>query len=342
LYHNSGNGHFQDVTVSSHVDRALGHYCVSVSTFDFDDDGWPDIYVACDSAPSILYRNNHDGTFTDVGAVSGVAYNADGREQAGMGSTVADYDGDGRLDLFRTNFSDDTPTLYHNNGDGTFTDVTYRAGLGTHTQYLGWGTMFLDFDNDGWPDLLLVNGHVYPEVDSLKIGITYDEPKLLYHNRGDGTFSDVSQVAGPGIAAVAAARGLAIGDLWNDGRMSVVIANRNGPPSLLVNQRKYANHWVGIRAVGTRSNRSGIGARITVRSATLRQVNEVRSGSSYISQNDLRLHFGLGTDTAVVSIEVRWPSGLVERFAGATIDTIQTVKEGTGQPVGGLDGSSPD
>jgi hypothetical protein len=311
----------------------MGHYCFSVSTLDYDDDNWPDIYIACDSAPSILYRNNRDGTFTDVGILSGVAYNADGREQAGMGSTVADYDGDGRLDLFRTNFSDDTSTLYHNDGDGTFTDVTYRAGVGTHTRYLGWGTTFLDFDNDGWPDLLIVNGHVYPEVDSLKIGIDYSEPKVLYHNRGNGTFTDVSQFAGQGITAATPARGLAVGDLWNDGRISAVIVNRNALPNLLVNQTKYPNHWIDVRTIGTRSNRSGIGARVLVRTPSRQQANEVRSGSSYISHNDLRVHFGLGLENKIRFIEVRWPSGLVERFASATVDTVTTVKEGTGEPV---------
>ena len=333
LYRNSGNGHFQDVTVSSHIDRTMGHFCFSVSSFDYDDDGWPDIYIACDSAPSILYHNNQDGTFTDVGILSGVSYNADGREQAGMGSTVGDYDGDGRLDLFRTNFSDDTSTLYHNNGDGTFTDVTYRAGLGAHTQYLGWGTMFFDFDNDGWPDLLLVNGHVYPEVDGLKVGIDYNEPKLLYHNRGDGTFADVSQVAGPGITVPTPARGLGVGDFWNDGRMSAVIVNRNALPNLLVNQKKYLNHWIDVRTVGTRSNRSGIGARVSVRTPLRRQIGEVCSGSSYISNNDMRVHFGLGSENEIRFIEVRWPSGLVELFRDVTVDTVMTAKEGTGEPV---------
>jgi hypothetical protein len=333
LYRNLGNGRFQDVTISTHVDRTMGHYCFSVSTLDYDDDNWPDIYIACDSAPSILYRNNRDGTFTDVGISSGVAYNADGREQAGMGSTVADYDGDGHLDLFRTNFSDDTSTLYHNDGDGTFTDVTYRAGVGKQTRYLGWGTMFLDFDNDGWPDLLLVNGHVYPEVDRLKIGIDYSEPKVLYHNRGNGTFTDVSQSAGSGITAAMPARGLAVGDLWNDGRISAVIANRNALPSLFVNQTKYPNHWIDVKTVGTSSNRSGIGARVLVKTASRQQANEVRSGSSYISHSDLRVHFGLGTENEIQFIEVRWPSGLVERFKGAIVDTVITVKEGNGEPV---------
>src|SRR5436305_1088475 len=241
LYRNLGNGHFQDMTLSAHFDRTMGHYCFSVSPFDFDNDGWPDIYMSCDSTPSILYRNNRDGTFTDVGIFSGVAYNVDGREQAGMGSTVADYDGDGNLDLFRTNFSDDTPTLYHNNGDGTFTDVTYPAGLASSIRYLGWGTMFFDFDNDGWPDLLLVNGHVYPEVEDLKLGIDYSEPKLLFHNKGDGKFTDISMTAWLGINTSAPARGLAIGDLWNDGRLSAVIVQRNRAPSLLGNRTARPN-----------------------------------------------------------------------------------------------------
>src|ERR1700726_2837218 len=247
LYHNRGNGTFEDVTTKAHIDQTNGHYALSVSTVDYDDDGWPDIYVACDSTPSILYHNNRDGTFTDVAVTAGAAFNEDGREQAGMGSTVADYDGDGLLDVFKTNFSDDSSTLYHNNGDGTFTDATFSSGLGTHTQYLGWGTMFLDFDNDGWPDLLLVNGHVYPEVDSQHLGSNFREPKILYHNNGNGKFTDISSNAGPTITAVSSARGLAVGDLWNDGRISAVVSNMNAPPSLLVNQVHTANHWVAFR-----------------------------------------------------------------------------------------------
>ena len=297
LYHNQGNGKFEDVTTKAKIDQTSGHYAFSVSTFDFDDDGWPDIYVACDSTPSILYHNNRDGTFTDVAVVAGAAYNEDGREQAGMGSTIADFDGDGRLDIFKTNFSDDTSTLYRNNGNGTFDDVTFAAGLGLYTRYLGWGTMFLDFDNDGWPDLLLVNGHVYPEVDKQNLGSSYEEPRILYHNNGNGTFTDVSAQAGPGITAVHAGRGLAIGDLWNDGRISAVISNMNAAPSLLVNQVRSPNHWIGIRTVGTKSNRDGIGARISVKVGARMLVDEVRSGSSYDSNNDMRIHFGLGAAT---------------------------------------------
>jgi hypothetical protein len=339
LYHNLGNGHFENVTVSARINETLGHYCFSVTPLDFDNDGWPDIYIACDSTPSILYHNNRNGTFTDVGIFSGTAYNVDGREQAGMGSTVADYDGDGNLDLFRTNFSDDTSTLYHNEGNGIFSDVTDSAGLGANTQYLGWGTMFFDFDNDGWPDLLLANGHVYPEVNSLKLGIEYNERKILYHNNGNGTFTDVSRDAGPGITTSASGRGLAVGDLWNDGRLSAVVVNRNAPPSLLVNRVSYPNHWIGIKTVGTRSNRSGIGTRLVLETAARAQIDEVRSGSSYLSNSDMRIHFGLGTTTKIQYLEVRWPSGRVERFHNLSVDTIATVKEGTGEPVENETGS---
>jgi enediyne biosynthesis protein E4 len=330
LYHNRGDGTFEDVTTKAHIDQTNGHYSLSVSTFDYDNDGWPDIYVACDSTPSILYHNDHDGTFTDVAVVAGAAFNEDGRVQAGMGSTIADYNGDGWLDIFKTNFSDDTSTLYRNNGDGTFSDVTTAAGLGLHTKYLGWGAMFFDFDNDGWPDLLLVNGHVYPEVDKYHLGSSYQEPRILYHNNGNGTFTDVSEQAGAGITTLSSSRGLAVGDLWNDGELSAVISNMNARNSLLVNQVKYPNHWIAFKTIGTTSNRDGIGARITVRAGKRLLVDEVRSGSSYDSNNDMRVHFGLGAATKVDSVEVRWPSGLTERFDNLAIDKINEVKEGSG------------
>jgi hypothetical protein len=360
LYHNLGNGVFEDVTAKAHIDQTNGHYSFSVSILDFDDDGWPDIYVACDSTASILYHNNHDGTFTDVAVVAGAAFNDDGREQAGMGSTVGDYDGDGRLDLFKTNFSDDTSTLYRNMGDGTFDDKTFPAGI---TQYLGWGVMFADVDNDGWPDLLLVNGHVYPEVDSQHLGSNFKEPKILYHNNGNGTFTDISANAGPGITAVSSARGLAVGDLWNDGRMSAVISNMNAAPMLLVNDVRNGNHWIAFRTVGASpaapsvkkssapaqtslsplhptssisfaSSRDGIGAKITVKVGSRTLVDEVRSGSSYISNSDMRVHFGLGSATRIDWVQVRWPSGLVEGFENLPVDAIHTLMEGSGTPVG--------
>jgi len=330
LYHNLGGGKFEDVTAKSHIDQAAGHYAFSVSTLDYDDDGWPDIYIACDSTPSILYHNNRDGTFTDVAIVAGAAFNEDGRAQAGMGSTVADFNGDGKLDIFRTNFSDDTSTLYRNNGNGTFDDVTFAAGLGLHTQYLGWGTMFLDFDNDGWPDLLLVNGHVYPEVDKQHLGSSYQEPKILYHNNGNGTFTDISANAGSAITAATSARGLAVGDLWNDGRLSAVISNMNAHPSLLVNQIKSPNHWIAFRTIGTKSNRDGIGARISLQAGGRVREDEVRSGSSYSSNSDMRVHFGLGAADKIDFVQVRWPTGLVERFEKLLVNAIHDLKEGTG------------
>lgn len=330
LYHNLGNGKFEDVSKSSGIQNTPGHYCFSVSTLDYDDDGWPDIFVACDSTPSILYHNNRNGTFTDKAADTGVAFNEDGREQAGMGSTVADYDGDGRPDIFKTNFSDDTSTLYHNEGDGNFADVTASAGIGVNTQFLGWGTMFMDIDNDGWPDLLLVNGHVYPEVDSNNLGSSYKEPRIVYHNLGNGKFHDISTVSGPGITVPESSRGLAIADLWNDGRMEAIVNNISDRPMLLVNIAENQNHWLGVRLQGIQSNRDAIGARVTVYAEKNRWVSEVRSGSSYNSSNDLRLHFGLGQDSQVKRIEVRWPNGTNEIFSGAPADHFVTLREGSG------------
>ncbi|HKW32148.1 MAG TPA: CRTAC1 family protein [Candidatus Acidoferrum sp.] len=359
LYHNRGDGTFEDVTKKAKIDQTNGHYAFSVSTLDYDDDGWPDIFVACDSTASILYHNNRDGTFTDIAVISGAAFNDDGREQAGMGSTVGDYDGDGRPDIFKTNFSDDTSTLLHNNGDGTFDDKTFPAGFGLNTQYLGWGTMFLDVDNDGWPDLLLVNGHVYPEVDSQHLGSSFLEPKIIYHNNGNGTFTDISAGAGPAITAASSARGLAVGDLWNDGRMSAVISNMSAAPMLLVNDLRNGNHWIAFRTVGVfkkevkevkemkeakdkanddasdtsfASNRDGIGAKITVKVGNRLLVDEVRSGSSYDSNNDMRVHFGLGAASKIEWVQVRWPSGLLERFENLSVDGLHTLREGSGTP----------
>ena len=331
LYHNLGNGKFADVSQESGVTKTTGHYCFSVSTLDYDEDGWPDIYIACDSTPSILYHNNQNGTFADTAIVAGAAFNDDGREQAGMGSTVGDFNGDGHLDIFKTNFSDDTSTLYRNNADGTFSDQTFPAGFGANTQYLGWGAAFFDFDNDGWPDLLLVNGHVYPEVDKYKLGSDYEEPRVLYHNGGNGAFTDVSNSSGPGILTKASGRGLAIGDLWNNGKLAAVIANLGTRPSLLVNEMSYPNHWVGIKTVGTKSNRDGIGARVSLKIGKRIFVDEVRSGSSYNSSSDLRIHFGLGNAAEIDSLQVRWTSGLNEEFTSLKVDAINVITEGKGR-----------
>lgn len=331
LFRNLGNGRFQDVSAAAHIDQTAGQFCFTASSLDYDEDGWPDIYVACDSAPSILYHNNRDGTFTDVAAMAGVAYNEDGRAQAGMGVAIADYDCDGHLDIFRTNFSEDTSTLYHNNGDGSFSEVTYASGVGVNTRFLGWGTAFFDLDDDGWPDLILANGHVYPEVDRLKLDVTYKEPRVLYHNNGNGTFADMSQAAGPALSLRASGRGLATGDFWNDGRQSIVIANMNSTPSLLVNRQRSTNHWIEFKTLGTRSNRDGIGAKLTLANGSQRCVQEVRSGSSYISNQDRRIHFGLGPRPASEELDVVWPSGLRESFRDLPVDTIVSIKERTGK-----------
>ncbi len=333
LYHNRGDGTFENVTSKAHIDVQTGIMHSACRHWTSTTTDGPTFLLPATALPAILYRNNHDGTFTDIAVTAGAAFNEDGREQAGMGSTISDYNGDGHLDIFKTNFSDDTSTLYRNNGDGSFTDATSAAGLGLYTQYLGWGTMFLDVDNDGWPDLLLVNGHVYPEVDSQHLGSSYKEPRILFHNNGDGTFSDISASAGSAVTTAASSRGLAVGDLWNDGRISAVISNMNAVPSLLVNQIKNSNHWVGIRLVGTKSNRDGIGARIRVKSGVRLYVDEVRSGSSFISNNDMRVHFGLGKTDKIEWVEIRWPSGLLERFTNAPLDHIGTYTEGSGEAV---------
>jgi hypothetical protein len=331
LYHNLGGGRFANVSTPSGIEKTNGHYCLGVSTLDYNRDGWPDIYVACDSTPSILYRNNKDGTFTDVAVDAEVAFDEDGREQAGMGATVADYNGDGLPDIFKTNFSDDTSSLYQNNGDGTYSSKIFDAGLGLNTQYLGWGVMFFDMDNDGWPDILIANGHVYPEVDTAHLGATYKEPRLVYWNQGNGKFKDISRTAGPGCTEPQSSRGLAIADFWNDGRLSAVINNSGAKPLLLVNQAANTNHWIGISAVGTRSNRDGIGASVSVVAGGKRWMQEVRSGSSYLSSSDLRLHFGLGSASKIDRVEIDWPSGLKEWFSVPAVDRIVTVTEGTGQ-----------
>jgi hypothetical protein len=343
LFHNLGSGRagesarFEEVSKPSGIERTNGHYCFSVTTLDYNEDGWPDIYIACDSTPSILYRNNRDGTFTDVAPDAGAAFNEDGREQAGMGSTSADYDRDGHLDLFKTNFSDDTSTLYRSQGDGTFTDETRPAGLAINIDALGWGAMFADVDNDGWPDLLIANGHVYPEVDSARLGSFFREPRFLYYNLGRTSsglvkFKDISKTSGPALLNPLSGRGLATADLFNDGRIEAVINNLSDDTMLLVNLARNRNHWLGVQLVGTTSNRDAIGARVTLRSGSRRWVDEVRSGSSYNSSSDLRIHFGLGTDTHIDSIEVRWPNGSTEVFDPPPVpDHIFKVVEGKGR-----------
>ena len=329
LYRNNGNGSFTDVSEKSGISNTPAYYCFTALTTDFDNDGWPDIYVACDSTPSMFFHNNHNGAFTESAVSAGVAFNEDGHEQAGMGADAVDYDGDGWFDIVKTNFSDDTPTLYHNNHDETFSDVTLEAGLGTSTQLLGWGTLFVDVDNDAWPDVFMANGHVYPEVDRKGISNTFRERKSLYWNEHNGKFKDISLQSGAGITTPFNAHGVAAADIDNDGTLEILINNSHDPPSLLKNNGPHGN-WIILRLIGTKSNRSAIGARVTVRTGGHRQMQEVRSGSGYISQSDFRLHFGLGPTTSVDSLEIRWPSGAVQRLQNIRANRVVEVREDTG------------
>ena len=281
-----------------------------------------------DSAPSTLFKNNHDGTFTDVALEAGVAFGADGKTQAGMGVSAADVFGNGRLDIVKTNFAGDTSTLYKNLGDDNFEDMTYQAGLGRNTRFLGWGVSFLDFDNDGWPDIITCNGHVYPEVREKASESGYRERKVLYHNLGDGKFKDVSLEAGPGITEMVPGRGCAIGDFDNDGTLDVLVNCVNDVPQLLSCQSTLNNNWLKVKTIGVKSNRSGIGARIFCKpEGQHQQMDEVRSGGSYISQSDLRVHFGLAKATKA-DIEVHWPSGVVDRLIGAKANQVVIITEG--------------
>lgn len=331
LYHNNGDGTFTDVSEKAGILEPGPRYSITAVSYDFDNDGWPDIYVAVDSEPSILFKNNHDGTFTDVAVMAGCAYNVDGHEQAGMGVAVADYDCDGWFDIFKTNFVDDTCNLYHNNGDGTFTDVSLPSGIGVNNQYVAWGCGFIDFDNDGWPDIIQVNGHVYPEVDQYDFGESFKNPRLAYRNLGNGTFKDVSAEMGPGISERFSSRGAAFGDYNNNGNMDVLVLNLNDPPSLLRNEGGNRQHWIKIKLLGTKCNRTAIGARVRVFTNKHIQMDEVHSGTSVMSQSDLRLHFGLGKAEVVDAIEVKWPTTQkIERFTQVKANQILTIREGEG------------
>jgi enediyne biosynthesis protein E4 len=336
LLRNLGGGRFADVSSTARVTVASGTYSLGVSTLDFDDDGWTDVYVANDSSPSALYRNNRDGTFTDIGVHAGCAYSQDGKPQAGMGVAVGDYDRDGRMDIFKTNFAGDTSTLYANGGKQMCEDRTFAAGLGRNTRWLGWGAGFLDFDLDGLLDLFLVNGHVYPEVERVKTEAGYKQPKVAYLNTGGGRFEDISMQLGAPLTTPRASRGAAFADFDNDGDLDVVVNNIHDTPELYrLDIRAQGRHWLALRLIGTHSNRSAIGARVRVVAGGRTLVEEVRGGGSYYSQNDLRVHVGLGTAAAVERVEVRWPNGLEEEWRGVGVDRILVLTEGTGEPVKG-------
>lgn len=331
LYHNNGDGTFTDVSEKAGILKPGPRYSITAVSYDFDNDGWPDIYVAVDSEPSILFQNNHDGTFTDIAVMAGCAYNDDGHEQAGMGIGVADYDCDGSFDIFKTNFADDTSDLYHNNGDGTFTEMSFNSGVGINNKYVAWGCAFLDYDNDGWADIFQVNGHVYPEIDHYNFGETFKNQRLIYKNLGNGHFKDVSSEMGPGITARFSSRGAAIGDYDNDGGMDILILNMNDLPSLLHNVGGNRQSWIKLKLIGTACNRTAIGARARVITGKHIQMDEVHSGTSVMSQSDLRLHFGLGAATTVDVIEIRWPTTQkVERFTAVKTNQILTIREGQG------------
>jgi hypothetical protein len=327
LYRNNGDGTFTDVSEVSGIAKPAQNYGLSVLTGDFNHDGLADIYVACDQTPSILYINQGDGTFKDEALMRGAAFDDNGKALSGMGATAADYDDDGWPDIFRSNFSDERETLYRNRGKGEFDDTTLAAGMALNTRFVGWGCGFFDFDNDGWKDLLLVNGHVFPEVDRLGIDIHYRDRAILYRNRENGKFVDISESSGPGILEKHAARGAAFGDYDNDGLVEVLVNNQNETPSLLKQSGKPAGNWVVVQLRGVRSNRSAIGARVRLTAGGITQTDEVRSGGSYLSQNDLRLHFGVGAATRVDRIEIEWPSGIHQVGEGVAVNRVITVNE---------------
>ena len=327
FYENDGHGHFNDVSDRVHITGPKSYYGFTALTGDFDNDGWPDIFVACDSTASLYYHNLDGKVFEEIGIRAGLAYNEDGREQAGMGAAAADFNGDGLLDIFKTNFADDTHTFYKNSGGNIFEDDTIGSGLAVNTKYLGWGTAFIDLDNDGWKDLIAANGHVYPEVDVAHTAEKFKQPRLLYWNRGDGQFFDLSSQGGPGISEPHSSRGLATGDLDNDGNEEIVIVNMGERPSLLKNVGPRAGNSLLVRSVT--SGRDAIGARVTVTASGRKQIEEARSGGSFISQNDFRLHFGLGKATAA-DVSVRWQDGKVETFRGVAAGQVVTIEEGKG------------
>ena len=330
LYRNNGDGTFSDISEEAGIHTPNGYYGMTAIVTDVDDDGWPDIYVACDSTPSILYRNNRDGTFTDIAVEGGVAYSEDGREQAGMGLATGDYDGDGRLDIVKTLFADEMPALYRNFGNGTFADMSVAAGLHEVTQHIQWGTGLVDFDNDGWPDLFYSVGNLFPRVERFNPRYPYRGPRFLFRNLRDGTFANITDDCGPGLTTPHSSRGCAFGDFDNDGDMDILVMNMNEPPSLIRTDVSTGNHWLKVKLIGVQSNRSAIGARVALNLGERQLTQEVQSQTSYYSVNDLRLHFGLGQATKADKLTVRWPSGGTEEIADIPADRLVHIEEGRG------------
>jgi enediyne biosynthesis protein E4 len=332
LYRNEGDGTFTDVTRSAGI-ADPGLYGFAVIFSDLDDDGWPDVFVANDSVPNLLFRNNRNGTFSEVGLASGLALSGDGKPQAGMGADAADVDGDGRMDVFVTNFSQDYNTLYRRGDDGFFSDVSYRAGVVTPgLPYLGWGTGLVDLDNDGLLDIFVANGHVYPEIDRLGTRTRYRQRKQLFLNTGRGLFRDVSDAVGGGLLIEKSSRGAAFGDVDNDGDLDVLVINMNERPTLLRNDTESGNNWITLKLIARSHNRDAIGALVSLEAEGSRQLAQVRSGGSYLSHNDMRVRFGLGRRTSVPPIRVRWPNGDIEQFEGLSHNAIQTIRQGQGRP----------
>jgi hypothetical protein len=331
LFHNNGDGTFTDVSKAAGVDDPSGYYGLGVVWSDFGNTGRPDIYVANDSTPNYLYRNDGHGKFTEIGLESGTAVSEDGSEQGSMGVAVGDYNHTGRFSLYVTNFADEFNALYENRGKYDFRDVSYPAGVAVPAlPWVKWGDAFVDLDNDGWADLASVNGQVYPQVDSLPSGARYRQPMNLFMNQRDGTFCDAGSLAGPAVSEPRVSRGLAAADLDNDGNVDLVIGNLDGAPSILHNPGTRGNHWVSFELAGTKSNRLALGARITITAGGMTQTDEVHSGGSYLSQNDLRVHFGLGKATRIDAVEVRWPSGAIEKLGNLAPDRFYAVLEGAG------------
>jgi enediyne biosynthesis protein E4 len=327
LYHGNADGTFTDVSVKSGIAAPDRNYCLSALVADFDGDGWPDIFVPCDQTPSLLYMNQHDGTFSEEALLRGVAFDENGRAMSGMGAAAGDYNHTGRQSIFRTNFSDERETLYSNEGDGQFQERTISAGLGANTRYVSWGCQFFDFDNDGWSDLVLVNGHVFPEIDRKGTDLRFRQRAILYRNLHDGRFEDLSTQSGPGITATHSARGLAAGDIDNDGALEILTNNQGEAPSLLRLASRPAGNWVLLKLTGTVSNRSAIGARVRLTAGGMTQTAEVRSGGSYLSQSDLRLHFGLGTATRIDRVEIDWPSGAKTDRRNLEVNRLHVLEE---------------